>query len=155
MPLAWLTDTNQIHDRYARPRLSTYLVDSSNWESCAGIPNWKFHTIGPLKLSFPSPTETLRNLLSSFILSLFGRVINWKSVRQDCLTDPTTDVKYKNVTWLKKFLSNLVVVPAVQNWKMLFCDNNGIVSLRKKPRHPKWWKPNKWLRWLVDYGGKV
>ena len=65
-------------------------------------------------------------------------------MKQDCITGSTTKVEYiaaneaiKEAIWLRKFLSDLEVVPTTQNPIMLFCDNNGAVALCKEPTHNK------------------
>ncbi|KAK9195396.1 hypothetical protein WN943_003517 [Citrus x changshan-huyou] len=58
--------------------------------------------------------------------------ISWRSVKQSCITDSTTEAEYvaaseaaKEVVLLRKFLQDLEVVPAVTAPLKLFCDNSG------------------------------
>ena len=54
---------------------------------------------------------------SGCVFTLGGGAITWRSVKQSCITDSTTEAEYvstweatKEVVWLKKFLSDLGVV---------------------------------------------
>ena len=40
----------------------------------------------------------------------------------------------KEVIWLKNFIRDLGVVPAIKESVEIFCDNKGAVSLTKEPR---------------------
>ncbi|KAK5771314.1 hypothetical protein PVK06_047511 [Gossypium arboreum] len=60
--------------------------------------------------------------------------------------DSTTKAKYiaaseaaKETVWIKKFISELGVVPSISDAIELCCDNNGAISQEKEPRshyHP-------------------
>jgi hypothetical protein len=68
-----------------------------------------------------------------FILN--GGVVSWKSSKQETTTDSTTEAEYiaaseaaKESFWIKKFVSELGVVPSVQGPVNLYCDNNGAIA---------------------------
>ena len=67
--------------------------------------------------------------------------VSWKSSKQETTTDSTTEAEYiaasetaKEGFWIKKFLSELGVVPSVQGPVDLYCDNNGAIAQAKEPR---------------------
>ena len=67
--------------------------------------------------------------------------MSWKSSKQDIVADSTTESEYifaseaaKEPVWIKKFVTELGVVPSVLNPVELFCDNNGAIAQAKEPR---------------------
>ena len=67
--------------------------------------------------------------------------MNWKSSKQSTVADSTTESEYiaasdaaKEVVWIKKFISELGVVPSIANPVSLYCDNNGAIAQAKEPR---------------------
>ena len=55
--------------------------------------------------------------------------------------DSTTELEYsaaveaaKEAVWIKKFLTELGIVPSVLEGIELFCDNNGAIAQAKEPR---------------------
>ena len=81
---------------------------------------------------------------SGCVFTLGGGAITWRSVKQSCITDSTTEAEYvstweatKEVVWLKKFLSDLGVVRIEQFLITLFCDNSGAIAQSKDPRNHK------------------
>jgi hypothetical protein len=74
-----------------------------------------------------------------FILN--GGAVSWKSSKQETTADSTTEAEYiatseaaKESFSIKKFLSELGVVPSVQGPVDLYCDNNGGIAQAKEPR---------------------
>ena len=72
---------------------------------------------------------------SGCVFTLGGGAISWRSVKQSCVADSTMEAKYviaceaaKEAIWLKKFLSDLVVMRMEQVPITLFCDNSGAVA---------------------------
>ncbi|KAH9802373.1 Integrase catalytic domain-containing protein [Citrus sinensis] len=85
-----------------------------------------------------------RKSTSGYVFTLGSGVISWRSVKQSCIADSTTEAKYvaaseaaKEAVWLRKFLQDLEVVPAVTAPLKLFCDNSGVVAQSKEPRNHK------------------
>ena len=67
--------------------------------------------------------------------------MSWKSSKQNTVADSTTEAEYivasdaaKEAVWIRKFISELGVVPSIINPVNLFCDNNGTIAQAKEPR---------------------
>ncbi|KAK8578787.1 hypothetical protein V6N13_142071 [Hibiscus sabdariffa] len=78
---------------------------------------------------------------SGFVFCLNGGAVSWKSSKQDTVADSTTEAEYiaaseavKEVVWIKKFVTELVVVPSISDAMELYCDNNGAIAQAKEPR---------------------
>ncbi|KAL4324576.1 hypothetical protein GQ457_11G024470 [Hibiscus cannabinus] len=78
---------------------------------------------------------------SGFVFCLNGGAVSWKSSKQDTIADSTTETEYitaseatKEAVWIKKFISELGVVPSISDAVELYCDNNGAIVLAKEPR---------------------
>ena len=72
---------------------------------------------------------------------LNGRAVSWKSSKQETVADSTTESEYiaasnaaKEVVWIKKFVTELGVVPCILDPVHLFCDNNGVIAQAKESR---------------------
>ena len=62
----------------------------------------------------------LRKSKSGRVFTLKGGTMSWRSIKQKCITDSITEAEYvatceaaKEAVWLKKFLIELGVVPAL------------------------------------------
>ena len=82
-----------------------------------------------------------RKSISGFVFICNGGAVSWKSSKQGVTTDSTTEAEYiatsdaaKEAVWIKKFISELEVVPSIESLIPLFCDNNGAIALAKEPR---------------------
>ncbi|XP_040942319.1 uncharacterized protein [Gossypium hirsutum] len=71
--------------------------------------------------------------------SIYGS--NWKSSKQRTIVDSTTQAGYisasdtaKEAVWIKKFISDLGVVPSITNHVDVYCDNYGAIAQAKEPR---------------------
>ena len=60
---------------------------------------------------------------------------------QSTVADSTTKAKYiaasdatKEAVWIKKFITDLEVVPSITNPVDVYCDNNGVIAQAKEPR---------------------
>ena len=67
--------------------------------------------------------------------------MSWKSSKQPTTTNSTTEAEYitasddtKEAVWLKKFITDLGVVPTISDLIPLLCDNNGAIPQAKEPR---------------------
>ena len=85
-----------------------------------------------------------RKSTSGYVFTLGSGAISWRSVKQSCIADSTTEAEYvaaseaaKEAVWLRKFLQDLEVVPAVTAPLKLFCDNGGAVAQSKEPQETK------------------
>ncbi|KAK8619616.1 hypothetical protein V6N13_135898 [Hibiscus sabdariffa] len=78
---------------------------------------------------------------SGFVFCLNGGAVSWKSSKQDTIADSTTEAKYiaaseaaKEAVWIKKFITELGVIPSISDAVDLYCDNNGAIAQAKEPR---------------------
>ena len=67
--------------------------------------------------------------------------MSWKSSKQSTVADSTTEAEYialsdaaKEAVWIKKFVSELEVVPSIADPVELYCDNNGAIAQAKEPQ---------------------
>jgi hypothetical protein len=72
---------------------------------------------------------------------LNGGAVSWKSSKQETVVNSTTEAEYiavleavKEGVWIKKFITELGVVPSVSSPLDLYCDNNGAIAQAKEPR---------------------
>ena len=70
-----------------------------------------------------------------------GGAVSWKSSKQETTADSTTEAEYiatsnaaKEAVWIKKFITELGVVPSIVNPIPLYCDNNRAIAQTKEPR---------------------
>ncbi|KAL4340047.1 hypothetical protein GQ457_08G024350 [Hibiscus cannabinus] len=77
-----------------------------------------------------------------FVFCLNGGAVSWKGSKQDTVADSTTEAEYivaseaaKEVFWIKKFISELGVVPSMSNAIELCCGNNRAIAQAKEPRY--------------------
>ncbi|KAA0047870.1 gag/pol protein [Cucumis melo var. makuwa] len=85
-----------------------------------------------------------RKSTSGSVFTLNGGAIVWRSIKQSCIVDSTIEAEYvatcevaKEAVWLKKFLTDLEVVPNVHLPITLYCDNNGAIANSREPRSHK------------------
>ena len=78
---------------------------------------------------------------SGWVFILNGGAITWKSSKQEIVVDSTCESEYiaaseaaKEAIWLKNFIGDLGVVPAIKEPMQIFYDNEGAVALTKEPR---------------------
>ena len=67
--------------------------------------------------------------------------MSWKSSKQETVADSTTEAEYiaasgaaKEAIWIRKFVSELGVVPSASSPMDLYCDNSGAIAQAKEPR---------------------
>ncbi|PKI48398.1 hypothetical protein CRG98_031208 [Punica granatum] len=67
--------------------------------------------------------------------------VSWKSSKQETVADSTTKAEYiaasnaaKDAVWIKKFVTELAVVPSIVDPVDLYSDNNGAIAQAKEPR---------------------
>ena len=82
-----------------------------------------------------------RKSTSGNVFTLGGGAISWKSIKQSCVVDSTTEDEYavafetaKEAVWLRNFLLDLGEVPSSQLPITLYCDNSGMVANSKESR---------------------
>ena len=89
---------------------------------------------------FQSDKDDNKSMLG-FVFMLNGGVVSWKSSKQETTADSTTEAEYivaaeaaKETIWMKKFITELGVVPSISEPIPLLCDNNGAIAQAKEPR---------------------
>ena len=92
---------------------------------------------------FQSDKDT-RKSTSGSVFTLGGGAIVWKSIKQSSTADSTMEAEYiaaceaaKEAVWLRKFFTDLEVVPNMDKPLTLYCDNSGAVANSKEPRSHK------------------
>ena len=90
--------------------------------------------------SFQTDKDDYRSQ-SGFVFCLNGGAVSWKSSKQATVADSTTEAEYiaaseaaKEAVWIKKFITELGVVPSIADPLELYCDNNGAIAQAKEPR---------------------
>ena len=90
--------------------------------------------------SFQSDKDDFRSQLG-YVFCLNGGAVSWKSSKQSTVVDSTTEAEYiaasdaaKEAVWIKKFITDLEVVPSITNPVDVYCDNNGAIAQAKEPR---------------------
>ena len=85
-----------------------------------------------------------RRSTSGSVFTLNGGSVVWRSIKQSCITDSTMEAEYvaaceaaKEAVRLRKFLTDLEVVPDTAQPMILYCDNSGAVANSKEPRSHK------------------
>ena len=78
---------------------------------------------------------------SRYVFTLNGGAVSWKSSKQNTVADFTTEVEYiaaseatKEGYWIKKFVTELGVVPSAEDPMEIYCDNSGAVAQAREPR---------------------
>ncbi|WJZ98697.1 hypothetical protein VitviT2T_017207 [Vitis vinifera] len=90
--------------------------------------------------SFASDKDDSKSI-SGYVFTLNGGAVSWKSSKQATVANSTTEAEYiaaseaaKEAVWMKKFISELGVVPSIEEPIPLLCDNNGAIAQAKEPR---------------------
>ena len=67
--------------------------------------------------------------------------VSWKSFKQTTTADLMIEVEYiaasdaaTEALWLKKFITDLGVIPSISEHILVLCENNGIIAQAKEPR---------------------
>ncbi|TYK05766.1 gag/pol protein [Cucumis melo var. makuwa] len=90
--------------------------------------------IGYTESNFQTDKDAKKSTIRS-IFTLNGGAVVWRSIKQSCITDSTMEAEYvaaceavKETVWLKKFLTDLEVVPNMHLPITLYCDNSGATA---------------------------
>ncbi|KAM1196330.1 hypothetical protein ACFX2J_022715 [Malus domestica] len=112
-----------------RPDIAYVVSITSRYQSNPGSEHW-----AAVKIVFKSSN-------SGYVFTLNGGAVSWKSKKQDVITDSTTEAEYvaaaeagKEAYWMKKFITELGVVPTITSPVTLYCDNSGAIAQAKEPR---------------------
>ncbi|VFQ80948.1 unnamed protein product [Cuscuta campestris] len=78
---------------------------------------------------------------AGYLFCLNGGAFSWKSFKEDTTADSTTEAEYiaaaeaaKEAVWIKKFITELGVVPSINDPILLFCNNTRAIAQAKEPR---------------------
>ncbi|KAK2433739.1 secreted RxLR effector protein [Trifolium repens] len=125
----WIAVKNIL--KYLRRTKETFLVYGGEEE---------LSVVGYTDASFQTDKDDFRSQ-SGFVFGLNGGAVSWKSSKQETVADSTTEAEYiaassaaKEAVWIKKFISELEVVPSIVDPISLYCDNNGAIAQAKEPR---------------------
>ena len=96
--------------------------------------------IGYTDASFQTDNDDFRSQ-SGYVFCLNGGAVSLKSSKQDIVADSTIEAEYiaassatKKAVWIKKFISELGIVPRIMDPIDLYCDNNGAIAQAKEPK---------------------
>ncbi|KAI5408387.1 hypothetical protein KIW84_054280 [Lathyrus oleraceus] len=108
-----------------QPDVSYALSATSRYQSDPGDAHW---------VDVKNILKYLRGTKDSFLI-YGGQEELTKSSKQDTVADSTTEAEYitassavKEVVWIKKFISELGIVPSIVDPIGLYCDNNGAIA---------------------------
>ncbi|XP_039688647.1 secreted RxLR effector protein 161-like [Medicago truncatula] len=125
----WIAVKNIL--KYLRRTKDTFLIYGGQEE---------LSVIGYTDDSFQTDHDDFRSQ-SGYVFCLNGGVVSWKSSKQETVDDSTTEAEYiaasnaaKEAVWIKKFISDLGIVPSIVDPIELLCDNNGAIVQAKEPR---------------------
>jgi hypothetical protein len=90
--------------------------------------------------SFASDKDDCKST-SRYVFTLNGGAVSWKSSKQATVVNSVTEAEYiaacdaaKEAVWMRKFLTELGVVPSIKESVPLLCDNTGAIAQAKEPR---------------------
>lgn len=125
----WIAVKNIL--KYLRRTKDTFLIYGGQEE---------LSVIGYTDASFQTDHDDFRSQ-SGYVFCLNGGAVSWKSSKQETVADSTTEAEYiaasnaaKEAVWIKKFISDLGIVPSIVDPIELLCDNNGAIAQAKEPR---------------------
>ncbi|BFG35093.1 hypothetical protein CerSpe_213670 [Prunus speciosa] len=89
---------------------------------------------GYTDLDFKSDVDD-RKSTYGYVFILNGGAISWRCCKQSTTVDSTTEAEYvaaseaaKEAIWMRKFITELGVVPNIESPVILYCDNNGAIA---------------------------
>ena len=96
---------------------------------------------GYIDVSFQTDTDDSQSQ-SSFVFTINGGAVSWKSSKQVIVTNSTIEAEYiaasetlKEGVWMRRFLIELGVFPNASSPLNLHCDNNVAIAQAKEPRN--------------------
>ncbi|KAA0060110.1 retrovirus-related pol polyprotein from transposon tnt 1-94 [Cucumis melo var. makuwa] len=92
-----------------------------------------------LEISSTKVVDTTKNFGQTHPSQELGVVV-WRSIKQSCIAYSTMEAKYVvacEAVWLKKFLTDLEVIPNMHLLITLYCDNSDAVANSREPRSHK------------------
>ena len=93
---------------------------------------------------------------SGFVFCLNGGVVSWKSSKQETVVDSMIEAEYiaaseaaKEAIWIRKFVSELGVIPSASSPVDFYCDNSGAIAQAEEPRSHQNFKHILWRYHLI------
>ena len=93
-----------------------------------------WNLIGYIDSDFQSDKDSGKSTFGS-IFTLGSGAVVWRSIKQSSIADSTMEAEYiaaceaaTESVWLKKFYTDLEVVPNMEKPLVLYCDNSGAVT---------------------------
>jgi hypothetical protein len=78
---------------------------------------------------------------SGYVFVMNGGAITWKSSKQKVVAQSITEAEYiaaskaaQEAAWMKKFISDLGIIPSAKDPIEILCDNEGAIAQSKEPR---------------------
>ncbi|CAH1444382.1 unnamed protein product [Lactuca virosa] len=116
-----------------------YLRRTKDWVLTLGGSD-DLRVLGYSDASFQTDRDNFRSQ-SGWVFTLNGGAISWKSSKQETVADSTCESEHiaaseaaEEAIWLKNFIGDLGVVPAIKEPIEIFCDIESAVALAKEPR---------------------
>ncbi|PKI58225.1 hypothetical protein CRG98_021396 [Punica granatum] len=89
--------------------------------------------------NFQSDVDDKKSI-SCYIFTCNGGAVSWKSSKQETTADSTSEAEYiaasdaaKEAIWIRKFVTELYVVPSISSPVELYCDNTRAIAQAKEP----------------------
>ncbi|XP_070026657.1 secreted RxLR effector protein 161-like [Nicotiana sylvestris] len=147
----------------ARPDVAYALIVTSRYQTNPGEEHWKavktilkylrrtkdqFLIYGDYELKLEGYTDASfssdrddNNSISGYVFTLNCGAVSWKSSKQATVADSVTEAEFitaseyaKEAVYIKKFLTELGVVPSIEGAIQLLCDNTGDIAQAKEPK---------------------
>ncbi|GJY34282.1 retrotransposon protein, putative, ty1-copia subclass [Tanacetum coccineum] len=100
---------------------------------------------------------------TGYVFILNGGVVDWKSTKQSIFTTSSAEAEYiaafdasKEAVWARKFISELGIVPTIEEPINMYCDNTGAIAIANESRITKGARHFRakvhYLREVIEYG---
>ncbi|GJW12319.1 hypothetical protein Tco_1578146 [Tanacetum coccineum] len=84
---------------------------------------------------YPTDADDLK-YQTGYVFVLNGGDVDWESTKQSIFATSFAEVEYiaaydtsKEAVWIRKFISELSVVPTIKEFIMMYCDNTGAITI--------------------------
>ncbi len=102
--------------------------------------NMDLNVVGYTDASFQTDKDDQKSQ-TGYVFILNGGAVVWKSSKQDTTADSTTEAEYiaaseaaKEAVWIRKFITELGVVPSATSPITLYCDSTGAIAQALEPK---------------------
>ena len=101
---------------------------------------------------------------SGYVFVMNGGAVDWKSSKQSVVTLSSSESEYiaaseagQEAMWIKKFISDLGVVPSIDGPLPIYCDNSAAITLAREPRSQRGLRHIErkfhYIREIIEKGG--